>query len=176
MFAAASVYALLLFGAQVTATGAALVFPDWPLFSGQLVPVLSSDPAIAALQSAQFVHRFVAAIVAIVVWGVAWAVWRAVRAGRGSQSVLALVGTAAALYAVQLVVGALQIWTNLAAWAVALHVGLGAAIWALLAAGGFLSYYEARTAEATTAATRRRLRHPTCPAAPCAIESAPTSP
>src|SRR6188474_1439979 len=63
MFAAASVYALLLFGAQVTATGAALVFPDWPLFSGQLVPVLSSDPAIAALQSAQFVHRFVAAIV-----------------------------------------------------------------------------------------------------------------
>jgi len=163
MFAAASVYALLLFGAQVTATGAALVFPDWPLFSGQLVPVLSPDPAIAALQSAHFVHRFVAAIVAIVVWGVAWAVWRAVRAGRSSQSVLALVGTAAALYAVQLVVGALQIWTNLAPWAVALHVGLGAAIWALLAAGGFLGYYEARTAEVTAEATEKAPEAPDVP-------------
>jgi heme o synthase len=154
MFAAASVYALLLFGAQVTASGAALVFPDWPLFNGQLVPVLSADAAVAAVQSAQFVHRFVAAIVAVVVWAVAWAVWRAVRSGRASQSVLALVGTAAALYAAQLIVGALQIWTALAPWAVALHVGLGAAIWALLAAGGFLSYYEARTAEVTAGASK----------------------
>ena len=154
VFAAACVYALLLFGAQVTATGSALVFPDWPLFNGQLVPILSSDPNVAALQAAHFVHRFVAAIVAIAVWGVAWAVWRAVRRGRASQSVLALVGTAAALYAVQLVVGALQIWTTLAPWAVALHVGLGAAIWALLAGGAFLSYYEARTAEATAGADK----------------------
>ena len=154
MFAAASVYALLLFGAQVTATGAALVFPDWPLFNGQLVPVLSSDPAVAALQSAQFVHRFVAALVAVIVWVVAWAVWRAVKAGRASQSVLALVGTAGALYAAQLIVGALQIWTTLAPWAVALHVGLGAAIWALLAGGAFLAYYQARTSEATAPADK----------------------
>ena len=59
--------------------------------------------------------------------------------GRASQSVLALVGTAAALFAVQVVVGALQIWTTLAPWAVSLHVGLGAAIWALLAGGAFLA-------------------------------------
>src|SRR4051794_36892843 len=154
MFAAACTYALLLFGAQVTATGSALVFPDWPLFSGQLVPTISSDPDVAAMQTAHFVHRFVAAVVAAVVWGVAWAVWRAVRRGRASQSVLALVGTAAALYAVQLVVGALQIWTSLAPWAVALHVGLGAAIWALLAGGAFLSYYEARTSEVTAGADK----------------------
>ena len=152
VFAAACVYALLLFGAQVTATGAALVFPDWPLFNGQLVPVLSSDPQLAALQAAHFVHRFVAALVAVVVWAVAWAVWRAVKSGRASQSVLTLVGTAAALYAVQLIVGALQIWTTLAPWAVALHVGLGAAIWALLAGGACVAYYEARTAEATAGA------------------------
>ena len=75
-FAAASIYALLLFGAQVTATGAALVFPDWPLFDGQLLPVLSADPSVAALQSAHFLHRFVAAIVGVVVVAVAWAAWR----------------------------------------------------------------------------------------------------
>ena len=84
----------------------------------------------------------------------AWAVWRAVKAGRASQSVLALVGTAAALYAAQLIVGALQIWTTLAPWAVALHVGLGAAIWALLAGGAFLAYYQARTSEASATADK----------------------
>jgi protoheme IX farnesyltransferase len=154
-FAAACVYALLLFGAQVTATGAALIFPDWPLFNGQLVPAQSADPATAALQSAQFLHRFVAAFVTVVVLGAAWATWRAVKQGRAPQSVLALVGTAAALYAVQLIVGALQIWTSLAPWAVALHVGLGAAIWALMAGGAFVSFFEARTAEATLAQQTR---------------------
>jgi protoheme IX farnesyltransferase len=154
-FCAACVYALLLFGAQVTATGAALVFPDWPLFSGQLLPTLSSDPAIAGMQSAQFVHRIVAALVAVLILAVGYAVWRAVRAKRAPQSLLALVGTATALYFIQLIVGAAQIWTSLAAWAVALHVGLGAAIWALLAAGACVAYYEARLAEATLPAGER---------------------
>src|SRR5688572_23772345 len=40
-FAAASTFALLLFGSQVTATDTALVFPDWPLMGGSLVPPLS---------------------------------------------------------------------------------------------------------------------------------------
>ena len=39
-FAALSVYALLLFGAHVRATGATLAFPDWPLFGGALLPDL----------------------------------------------------------------------------------------------------------------------------------------
>ena len=37
-FTAISVYALLLFGAHVTSTGAALVYPDWPFFGGAAVP------------------------------------------------------------------------------------------------------------------------------------------
>ena len=45
---------------------------------------------------------------------------------------LGLVGTAATLFAVQVIVGALQIWTQLAPWAVSLHLALGAAIWGLL--------------------------------------------
>ena len=47
-FAAISVFALLLFGAETTCPGvdrtagcAALIFPDWPLFDGQLVPAFS---------------------------------------------------------------------------------------------------------------------------------------
>ena len=151
-FTAASVYALLLFGAHVTATGAGLIYLDWPTFDGQLLPTFSADPTLADLQLSHFVHRLVAAVVALIVVGATWATWREARNGGprvGSQSaqrLLGLVATAAALYAIQVVVGALQITTLLAPWAVALHVALGAAIWALLASAVFVGYFAARTA------------------------------
>jgi heme o synthase len=160
-FAAVSVFALMLFGAHVTATGAGLAYPDWPLFDGQLWPVLSDDPQTAALQLSHLVHRFVAALVGVIVLLTAFACWRALRSARaahgqeaaGGQALLGLVGTAAALYAVQVVVGALQIESRLAAWAVALHLALGAAIWALLAGATFVGWFEAKVASAPAAAT-----------------------
>jgi heme o synthase len=151
-FLAAAIYALLLFGSNVTATNSALVFPDWPLFNGQLLPTFSTDPTLAGLQMAQFLHRIVAAIVGVFVLATAIYVWRSVRESRrggkpvpGGDVILALVATGAALYAVQVVVGALQITTALAPWAVALHLALGAAIWALAASAAFVSYFETRT-------------------------------
>jgi len=157
-FVAGSAYLLMLFGAQVTATGASLVFIDWPLFNGQLLPTFSADPALAGLQMAHFLHRVVAAVVGLIVAGAAVLCWRTVRAARrggspvpGGEALLALVGTAAALYAVQVVVGALQITTLLADWAVALHLALGAAIWALLVSAVFVGYFAARTATADVA-------------------------
>jgi protoheme IX farnesyltransferase len=153
-FVAASIYALLLFGSHVTALGdpAALIYPDWPLMNGQLLPTFSTDPAIASLQMAHFLHRIIAVIVGVFVFATAIYVWRAVRNGRrdgravpGGEAILALVATGAALYAVQVVVGALQLTTNLAAWAVALHLALGALIWALAVSATFVSYFEART-------------------------------
>src|SRR4051812_17610080 len=76
---AASVYALMLFGSQVTATGAWLAFPDWPLFNGQLLPTFSADPTTASLEMAHFLHRIVAAAVGVLVLATAFYVWRAVR-------------------------------------------------------------------------------------------------
>jgi len=158
VFVAAAAYALMLFGSQVTAIGrpASLSFADWPLFNGQLVPTFSANPEVAGWQMAQFLHRIVAALVGLLVLGAALLVWRMSRATRrggaplpGGEALLALVGTAAALYAVQVVVGALQISTLLAPWAVALHLALGAAIWALLVSAVFVGYFATRTAEAT---------------------------
>jgi protoheme IX farnesyltransferase len=151
-FTAASVYALILFGAHVTATGASLVFPDWPLFRGQLLPTFSETPQLATLEMSHFLHRFVAAVVGVIVLVALAVAWRAVRrrgeqgATPRSQATLGLVAGAAALYAVQVIVGALQIWTTLASWAVALHLALGAAIWAMFVAAALVSYFEARTA------------------------------
>ncbi|HSM33537.1 MAG TPA: heme o synthase, partial [Anaerolineae bacterium] len=150
----------LLFGAETTCPGvdrgasgcAALIFPDWPLFGGQLIPAFSDDPTIANLQMRQFSHRIVAAIAGIIVLVTTLAVWRAVRRKDidgevpGAETMLGLVGTAAALYAVQIVVGALQIWTTLEPWAVSLHLSLGSLIWVLLLAGALHGWYSARAA------------------------------
>jgi protoheme IX farnesyltransferase len=152
-FAALSTYAVLLFGSHVTASAAALIFGTaWPLFpDGAIIPTFDTDPGVASLQAAQTLHRLVAAVVGVIVLVTAWIAWRRAADGRwgavaARPTLLALTGTAAALYAVQVVVGALQIWTTLAPWAVALHLALGAAIWALLVAAVTYSYCEARTA------------------------------
>jgi len=159
-FSAVSVYALLLFGTEITCVGvgrtdgcAALIYPDWPLFNGQLVPTFDANSTIAGLQMAHFAHRIVAAIVAVVLGITTVVVWRASRPGAsrvvpGAQTMLGLVGTAATLFAIQVVVGAMQIWTTLAPWAVSLHLALGAAIWALLVTAALVGWYAAHAAVA----------------------------
>ena len=51
-FAAASVYVLMLFGSNVTVNAASLVFPDWPLFDGQLIPTWNDEPGRGAAADA----------------------------------------------------------------------------------------------------------------------------
>jgi protoheme IX farnesyltransferase len=136
-FVAAATFALLLFGSQVTATETALVFPDWPLMGGSLVPPLTEA------SSAHILHRWVAAIVAILVALVAIVAWRTQR----QHAVLVRLSLwAAVLFGVQVVVGGLQVLTQLSAWSQTLHLALGAIVWTLLVALAVTSFYTARTA------------------------------
>ena len=151
VFTAASVYVLMLFGSNVTVNAASLVFPDWPLFNGQLIPTWHEDSAAAQLQMYQFAHRIVAFMVGLIMLWTTVVTWRAAREAAAdtvrsvaANRLFSLVGTAATLYVVQVVVGAFQIWTTLAAWAVSLHLALGAAIWGLMAAAALFSWYDAR--------------------------------
>ncbi len=148
-FAAAATFGVLLFGANVTARDAGLVFPDWPLMNGSLVPVAPDDRSdLAALYGAHALHRYVAAVVLAILAAVTWVAWRA----RRTQPRLA--GLALAIlvtYAVQVAVGALQVATLLAAWTQTLHVALGALIWGGSVALGAAAYYQARTAESVVA-------------------------
>ncbi len=136
-FTALATFALLLFGSHVTATDSALVFPDWPLMGGTLVPPLTEAT------SAHVLHRWVAAVVAVLVAAVAVVAWRTQR-DRPTLVRLALV--AAALYAIQVVVGGLQVLTGLSGWSQTLHLGLGAVIFALFVGLAVTSFYAARTA------------------------------
>jgi protoheme IX farnesyltransferase len=112
-------------------------------------------------QLAQFLHRFVAAVVGVIVLGVTLVIWRRVRSTPidgdagipAGSAVLGLTGTAATLYGVQVIVGALQIWTTLAPWALTLHLALGAAIWGLFVAATLVAWYAARAAVAPDAGT-----------------------
>jgi protoheme IX farnesyltransferase len=134
-FSAAATFALLLFGSHVTATDTALVFPDWPLMGGSLVP-----PVIDAT-SAQILHRWVAAFVGVIVVAVAIIGWRT---QRDHPTLVRLSVGAAVLFAIQVVIGGAQVLTRLAEWSQTLHLALGATIWAMLAGLTVTSYYTAR--------------------------------
>jgi protoheme IX farnesyltransferase len=136
---AATTYALLLFGSNVTARDAALIFPDWPLMGGSLLPPLTD------VTSAHVLHRWVAAIVGLIVVGVAIVAWRTKR-DRPWVVRLALVG--GLLFPIQALVGGLQVLTRLEPWTQTAHLALGTAIWGAAAALVVVSYYEARTTPA----------------------------
>jgi heme o synthase len=140
-FATVATFALLLFGSQVTATDSALVFPDWPLMNGSLAPALTE------LTSAHILHRWVAALVGAIVAAVAILAWRT---QHDHPAVVRLAVGAASLFAIQVVIGGLQVLTRLSAWTQTLHLALGAVIFAMLVGLTVTSFYAARSVRAGT--------------------------
>src|SRR6185369_8726768 len=113
-FAAAATFALLLFGSNVTAQNAGLIFPDWPLMNGSLVPSAPDGRSdLAILFEAHALHRYVAAIVFLILAAVAWAAWRSRGASSRQARLARLALGILAVYAIQVVVGALQVFTLL---------------------------------------------------------------
>ena len=134
-FTTLATFALLLFGSNVTATDTALVFPDWPLMNGSLIPPLTE------LTSAHVLHRWVAAVVGAIVVALAIVAWRT---QRDEPAIVRLAVGAAVLFAIQVAIGGLQVLTRLSAWTQTLHLALGAAILATLVGLTVTSYYAAR--------------------------------
>ena len=145
---AVSIYALLLFGSNVMANDAGSVFTDWPLMNGGIDPAAAPglSPAVAALYQIQALHRYVAAVVAIIVWITTAAAWRTQRSRPGLVRLALVMGL---LFTVQVGIGALLVFTVLAPWVRTLHVAIGAIVWALSVALAVGSYYVARTAGAS---------------------------
>jgi protoheme IX farnesyltransferase len=134
-FTTVATFALLLFGSRVTATDSALVFPDWPLMGGTLVPALTDTT------SAHVLHRWVAAVVGLIVAAIAIVAWRT---QRDRPTVVRIAIAAGLLYAIQVVVGGLQVLTGLSGWSQTLHLGLGAVIFALFVGLTVTSFYAVR--------------------------------
>jgi protoheme IX farnesyltransferase len=116
---------LLLVGTYVRASGAQLVFTDWPLMNGRLVPTLGGAA------TAMFLHRVLAAVAMLLV------LWTAIRARTSAERhplLVRLSTTALVLFVAQVAVGAANVWTRLRPWAVVAHVALSVLIWASVVA------------------------------------------
>ncbi|HEX5828233.1 MAG TPA: heme o synthase [Candidatus Limnocylindrales bacterium] len=145
-FSAAATYALLLFGSNVTAMDAALVFPDWPLMNGTLLPISAGmDGEVRTLYEAHALHRYVAVVVGIIAMTTSLV---AIRTQRRHPAIVRMAIAIAILYPIQALIGGAQVLTLLAEWTQTLHLALGAIIWGLAAAMAVTAYYEARTAGA----------------------------
>ncbi len=121
--AALSVLALIISGAYVSQTGAGLAYPDWPLFDGKLVS------AGGKLANIHYIHRVVAAAVGVLVLALAV---RTLKRDR-RQVMVAAVTLAFVVYVVQVLVGASNVWLDLATPARIAHLALASALWAVLA-------------------------------------------
>jgi heme A synthase len=124
VFTAGSVLVLLLVGSYVSGRDAGYVFPDWPLMNGAVVPDLSVD-----VYAIHFLHRALAAIVGVVL---ALTLIPIVRNTSLDALQAKLAYAAGGLYVLQVVIGAANIWTELNAGVVTVHLLTGALIWAAL--------------------------------------------
>jgi cytochrome c oxidase assembly protein subunit 15 len=121
---AGSVFLLLLLGSYVSGREAGYVFPDWPLMNGRIIPEFQVEE-----QAIHFLHRGFAALVGVIV--IAFVVRMTQRKAEFPLATrLAHIG--AGLFAIEIMIGALNIWTRLNSIVVTLHLLVGALIWGSL--------------------------------------------
>ncbi len=120
---ASLMFALIVIGAVVRATGSGLSCPDWPLCQGRLVPPLEPHVLI------EWFHRLVALLLGVLLVTTT-SLTLARRELRSRLGVLA--GFAVALYATQAMLGALTVWKFLSPAIVSLHLAVGVLMFATL--------------------------------------------
>jgi protoheme IX farnesyltransferase len=127
---------VLMLGALVTQWKAGLVFPDWPLMDGNLIPTSAQPAAII-----HYLHRVAALLLGFLL---AYNVFRVRRSHPGGSLVRALSASTFFLWFGQVVVGAANVWTRSPAWAVVLHVLLGSLVWVSAVAFAMTAYRTSR--------------------------------
>jgi heme A synthase len=118
----AGVFALVVSGAFVSQKHAGLAYPDWPLFDGKLTPAHST------IGELHYAHRLIAGASGVAFLALAVVSWRA----RPSQGVLWGLAAAAVLFVTQALLGAANVWLELATWVRILHLALASAVWGVL--------------------------------------------
>jgi cytochrome c oxidase assembly protein subunit 15 len=118
----AGVFALVISGAFVSQKHAGLAYPDWPLFDGGVTPSSSEAGQL------HYLHRIVAGSVGLLFLAL---FVQAVRR-HASPKVIWLLTGAGLLFVAQALLGAANVWLELATSVRILHLALASAVWAVL--------------------------------------------
>ena len=121
---AAAVYLLIVIGGVVRITGSGLgCGNDWPLCNGSLLPAPNAASII------EYTHRIVALAVTVLVLATAFVGWsERTEHPRGAR----MAWTAGGLLALQVILGAIIVWFDLHAIAIAAHLGVAQGLLAVL--------------------------------------------
>src|SRR5439155_3719405 len=122
--ATVGIYVLMLTGAYVRGAGASAACTTWPLCDEGSLPVFGA----AAIHMA---HRFVAAIVGVVVLYACWLAWKHRREADGLGP---LAVATASVFLVQVVLGAANPLTEFSPWALGAHPAAASLLWCCVVA------------------------------------------
>lgn len=106
--------------------GGGRAFNDWPLMDGRLIPDLAVEE-----KAIHFFHRGVAGVVGLFV---IVAMLRIIKQSGRNPSVRKLATAVLVLFGAETLIGALNVWTDLNALVVTLHLLVGATMWGCLVA------------------------------------------
>ena len=115
LFTAVATYLLVVVGNVVRITDSGLGCPDWPFCYGNLLPGTDSKAII------EMAHRYFAGFVSLLIVAIAVLSLRWPSSARFKK----LVGFTGVLLTLQIVLGALTVWSLLHEWSVALHLLCG---------------------------------------------------
>ena len=138
---AVAAFATLVLGSYISGTDASLACGGWPLCNGSLMP--GGDSA----QGLHWLHRLVAGLLGLLLVATAWLVLDEHR----PPLIQWTIAGAGVVYITQVMVGAANIWTDLAAGVVVMHLSLAALLWCMMVAVSVAAWYlPGRAMEAAT--------------------------
>jgi len=129
---ACTAYVTLVLGSYISGTDASLACSGWPLCNGSVFPGGDSDVGL------HFMHRLIAGMLGVELLGL---IYLAFDERRRQPLLIALALAAGVAYVAQALIGAANIWTELAAGVVVAHLSLAAVLWCLLVAISALAFY-----------------------------------
>jgi len=145
---AGTAFVTLVLGSYISGTDASLACGGWPLCNGSLVP--GGDSA----EGLHFLHRLVAGLLGIMLLGL---IYEGFAERRAMWLMAGSIG-AGAVFIAQALIGAANIWTELAAGVVVAHLSLAALLWCMMVAISALAFYIPGNESATDDARERDRR------------------
>ncbi len=125
LIASLGTISIMLLGAYVAVADYALACSGWPLCNGDVFPGSSATSI-----QVNYHHRMFAGLLGLVILGLAWLAWRQRREAPLAAS---LAIAAVALYGAQVLIGAANIWTQVADEVSTAHLAFGTLLWLALA-------------------------------------------